>query len=222
MAGGAWQAIVFDFDGVIADSMPKQERAWREAWQQEGAPALAAAALPILLENLWDGCAGFRIFERTAIPVEMQKRLRVAKDTIWKARRSETEAIPGVVEAVRRLSEGRRLAIATSAHREYVEVVLKRVGLLEEFALILTDADVARGKPAPDALLAIAARLGVATSELLMIGDTVTDSEMAKSAGSGIALLRTYDKYRAAPEGVAGYRSWAELVREISALAQRA
>jgi len=219
MAASGWRAIAFDFDGVIADSMPEQDRAWREAWEQEGSPT-PDGALPVLLSNLWDGCAGFRIFERTEIPLEMQKRLRVAKDAIWKARRGETEVVPGVVEAVRRLS-GLPLAIATSAHREYVEVVLKRAGILEEFALILTDADVARPKPAPDALLAISSRLGVATSQLLMIGDTVTDVEMAKQAGSGIVLLRTHARYPAPPEGVAVYGLWVELARDISA-AQRA
>lgn len=220
MAASAWQAIAFDFDGVIADSMPQQDRAWREAWAQEGSPTFKGA-LPVLLGNLWDGCAGLRIFERTGIPLEMQRRLRVTKDAIWKARRGETAVVPGVVEAVRSL-RGRPLAIATSAHREYVEVVLQRVGLLDEFALILTDADVVRGKPAPDALLAISERLGVPTRALLMIGDTVTDSEMARAAGSGIAMLRTHAKYPAPPEGVAVYGSWGELVRGISMLAQGA
>ncbi len=219
MAASVWQAIVFDFDGVIADSMPGQDRAFREAWEQEGSAAFTAA-LPILLENLWDGCAGFRIFERMGIPLEMQKRLRVTKDAIWKARRGRTQVLPGAAEAVRTLSKERPLAIATSAHRDYVEEVLTRVGILGEFALILTDADVARGKPAPDPLLAISQRLGVATSEMLMVGDTATDIEMAKSAGSGIALMRTYAKYPAAPEGVKVYGAWPELVRDVTAMAR--
>ena len=220
MTGAVWQTVVFDFDGVIADSMPGQDLAFRQAWEREGAAELTATALPVMLRNLWDGCAGFRIFERMGIDLQMQQRLRVSKDEIWRAQRAETPLMAGAVEGLRRLGRDRPLAIATSAHRDYVEALLFRDGIMAAFAVIVTDADVKRGKPAPDPLLEITAKLGVPTGAMLMVGDTITDVEMARAAGSGIAMLRADARYPAPPESVTVYGGWAELVRGVTAAAR--
>lgn len=99
------------------------------------------------------------------------------------------QAIPGALEAVRRLhAAGFRLAVATSDRHEPTSRFLARHGVLGHFAMLAGADTVPRVKPAPDALLAIAGALGVPPARLAMVGDLPVDLRMARAAGAGLAV----------------------------------
>src|SRR6202008_4515755 len=75
--------------------------------------------------------------------------------------RSGLPFLPGAVEAVRRLGAHWPEAIASSANREIIDLVLELSGLNDAFAARDSSEAVARGKPAPDVYLEAARRLGV-------------------------------------------------------------
>ena len=63
-------------------------------------------------------------------------------------------------------------------------------------AFILTPADVDHGKPAPDMLLRSAERLGMSPEDIIMVGDSYVDMEMAARAGSSFIGVPETDEMR--------------------------
>ena len=83
-----------------------------------------------------------------------------------------------------RLSEaGYTLALATTDERALTAATLRAAGLEDLFAASVCGDDGLPLKPAPDMALAICRRLNIAPGEALMVGDTVADLLMARSAG---------------------------------------
>jgi phosphoglycolate phosphatase len=208
------KGIAFDFDGVIADSMPMQEKAWIEAIEKLG-DDVTIDQKDALLRNFWSGSAGVQIFDDTGISIEIQSKLRETKDSIWKSERISVPAISGVVEAIREISKAFSLSISTTAPREYVVSNLKKFGILDHFAHIITNDDVLNPKPAPDALFKISQLLFIDHRELLMIGDTIIDYQMASKAGSNFVLFSKRKSPHLELEGVRIYSNWSSLAWDI-------
>lgn len=206
-------ALALDFDGVIADSMHLQEQIWQRAIaEQKG--RISPDQKNALLRNFWTGKAGPQIFVGTGIRSEVEFDLRYAKDAMWEITRKSVPPVPGALDAIMRLYPVAPLAISTTAQREYVESSLKRFEIFECFTHIVTDDDVPNPKPAPDALSGICRLLSIEPGELLLIGDTVTDREMARAAGSIFVLLsRQPSTFRV--EGEVTYTDWSSLAEDI-------
>ncbi len=100
--------------------------------------------------------------------------------------------LPGAVEWVRRLrGEGWVQAVASSAPRLNIEVVLEVVGLTKEFEATVSAEDVERGKPDPQVFLVAASRVGAAPARSIVVEDAAVGIEAARRAGMRrIAVLR--------------------------------
>jgi beta-phosphoglucomutase len=157
----ALQAIVFDFDGVIANSEPLHLRAFQEALAPDGhelsAELYYARYLGYTDEEVFRVHAHDRGDELSGADLA---RLLSAKA----ARFAELASGGGVVfdgaaACIRSWSAEVTLAIASGALRHEIETILRETGLLGHFAVIVGADDVARGKPAPDPYLEALARL---------------------------------------------------------------
>jgi beta-phosphoglucomutase len=100
--------------------------------------------------------------------------------------------LPGAAEWVRRLRrEGWAQAVASSAPRRNIEVVLKVVGLVEQFDATVSAEDVEHGKPDPQVFLLAASRVGAAPERSIVVEDAAAGIEAARRAGMrSIAVLR--------------------------------
>ncbi len=93
-------------------------------------------------------------------------------------------AMPGAVEAIHALSAaGYPLAVTSSGIREYIMLVLDRLGITDHFAVIVTGADVTHGKPHPEPYLVTAARLGLPPAACVVFEDATVGVLAAKAAG---------------------------------------
>jgi HAD superfamily hydrolase (TIGR01509 family) len=98
--------------------------------------------------------------------------------------RSDLTLMPGVPQTVRELhARGFTLAITSSAVGSSIDVILRRLGLRESFALIVDGSEVAHGKPDPEAYLVTARRLGVVPAECVVIEDSHVGVLAARNAG---------------------------------------
>lgn len=202
---------VFDFDGVIADSMPAQARAWRQAVEAVISDATERQAAQAAIErNLFLGCAGEQMFQGLELDSEIKRAMRMHKDTLWTAEQRDVPVFPDVVAVVSDLKDRYTLAIATSAARGYVEYVLAREGLLNLFH-IFTNEDVAHPKPAPDLLTLIMSTFNTTGECVFMVGDTNADYIMAKNAGC--RFMHFASNEQATLDGVSEIviRDWMEL-----------
>ena len=89
-------------------------------------------------------------------------------------------------------SKGIRYGVATATYRSLAEAVLRRCGICERFAFILTDAEYPTGKRRPDIFLGAAERLGTSPYETLVIEDSLHCLKTASDAGFVTAAV--YDK----------------------------
>jgi len=92
-------------------------------------------------------------------------------------------AMPGAVEAVEMLhAAGYPLAITTSGIREYIDLVLARLGIAGRFTVIITGADVTHGKPDPEPYRVTADRLGIPPAACVVFEDAAIGVAAAKGA----------------------------------------
>ncbi len=93
-------------------------------------------------------------------------------------------AMPGAVEIVNALhAAGYPLAVTSSGIREYIMLVLDRLGIADRFAVIITGTDVTHGKPHPEPYLVTAARLGLPPAACVVFEDATVGVLAAKAAG---------------------------------------
>ncbi|RPH62635.1 MAG: HAD family phosphatase, partial [Acidobacteria bacterium] len=155
------RAVVFDFDGVIADTERLHLRAFQEVLDEEGVPLTAAEYAARYLGR--EDADVFRdLYRDRDRPLDLGRlRALLARKS---ARYDELAGagnvlIDGVASRVTEWSQLVPLAIASGARRIEVESVLGAAGVLPCFAAVVTAEDVDRGKPAPDPYLAAIDRL---------------------------------------------------------------
>jgi HAD superfamily hydrolase (TIGR01509 family) len=181
------RAAIFDFDELLINLQTHHFAADRAAM------AALGHDYDDLPETIRLGSSGRRISELLA---EMREHFGIAEpvDALMRRRQEhflitlrdapELPAMPGAVEAVSALYDaGYPLAVASSGIREYIALVLDRLGIAERFQAVVTGADVAHGKPHPEPYLVTAARLGVPPAACVVFEDATVGVLAAKSAG---------------------------------------
>jgi beta-phosphoglucomutase len=155
------KAVVFDFDGVIADSEPLHLRAYQKVLQRDG--------IELTRDDYYKRYLGFDdsgLFRALA----KDRGIAIDDDRVnsWVESKSELIAemlssdgvlYPGAAACVRMLAERFPLAIASGALQPEIEMVLERTGLADCFKTIASASDGVRGKPAPDLYLLAIGRL---------------------------------------------------------------
>jgi HAD superfamily hydrolase (TIGR01509 family) len=175
------EAVVFDMDGVLVDT----EHLWdevREALTEEWGGRYTPEAQEAMM-----GMSSPEWSRYLHEVVGLREPPEVIKDEVVRRMlaRYETDlpVVPGAVEAVRRLADGYRLAVASSSNRELIDTVLRRLELSSVFEVTVSSEEVARGKPAPDVYLEAARRLGVSPSACVAIEDSANGIRAAHAAG---------------------------------------
>lgn len=96
---------------------------------------------------------------------------------------------PGLFEVLEQLSARVPLAVATNRGYSMPEI-LAHFSLSHYFTAVITSRDVERPKPHPDMLILARQRLGIASENLLFVGDSVYDRAAAESAGIPFAAYK--------------------------------
>jgi HAD superfamily hydrolase (TIGR01509 family) len=183
-------ALIFDYDGLLADT-----------------EELAASVLVALLAERgvatgFESMVGFmgstgpvndaaweRWVQEWLGPDEDPAAFEAAAWELIEARRHEVPIRPGVLELLDEAHRrGWKVAIGTGQSRARLDNHLAHLGLLGRFDEVVTAADVARGKPAPDIFLEVARRLGLAPSECVVLEDSLPGYEAALAAGMSVIV----------------------------------
>lgn len=174
---------IFDCDGTLVDSMPLHFRAWTESFVHHGAPwhwtedeFYANAGVP-------DRVTVMELNERYGVSLDPDS-IHAFKAE-WYSRHLDSLApVPAVAALARRYhAEGRKISVASGSDLSLVAPSLEATGLASLFEIVVTPADVARGKPAPDMFLLAAERMGVDPADCLVFEDGKPGIEAAVAAG---------------------------------------
>ena len=187
------RAILFDFDGVLADTMMENFGAWNHALSYHGA-AIASDDF-FVLEGMPVARMAAEICGITKVdPLHSPDLLR-RKEEYYMAHRS-FRLYPGVEDLIALLasqdipmgivSGGRYSRIAASAPSDF----------LAQFKAIVTGEHTTRGKPFPDPYLEGARQLGVDPTYCIVVENAPLGIMAAKAAGMHcIAICSTVTQY---------------------------
>jgi HAD superfamily hydrolase (TIGR01509 family) len=186
LPAGSFRAYLFDCDGTIADSMPLHYRAWKKAlaeWNCE---------YPEALFYSWGGkpvreiIAGLNEIYGLKMPIEA---VAERKESLYLEQLPQLKAIPEVLEHIEAQHGRIPFAIVSGSKLESVVGSLTVLHLLDKFDTIVAAEDYKNGKPAPDAFLLAAARLGVPPEDCLVFEDTALGIQAATAAGMTTVMV---------------------------------
>ncbi len=105
------------------------------------------------------------------------------KEHLYYEQLAQLKPVPEVLEHINAQQGRIPFAVVSGSTRESVVKSLITVHLLDRFAVLVGAEDYARSKPAPDAFLIAAARLGIAPKDCLVFEDTAMGIQAATAAG---------------------------------------
>lgn len=199
------EAVLFDFDGVCADTEPLGIQLDREVYAQFGIEPTEEELLAMV------GTTG----EETIPWVFARHGMRVSAAEFWARRRDNSliyremplSRMPGIVEALTGLRlRGVLCALVSTTAAANINFALNRLGMQRMFDVLMCGDMVARHKPEPDPYLAAVAMLGVDPGQCMAVEDSPTGIASAKAAGLytvGFAGLTIHQDTSAADETVA-------------------
>jgi mannitol-1-/sugar-/sorbitol-6-phosphatase len=174
------RAVFLDMDGVLVDSEPVHARAWQAVLSDMGIHADDAWF------RRWVGIPDTEIVGHVArewnLPVDEAEALRRKHAAYHGLVRREMTPFPGLAEMLDRL-DGIPVATVTSSGATDAMLVLRHTGLLERMRFVVTREDVPRRKPAPDAYLEAARRLGLPPAACAVLEDSRAGIAAGKAAG---------------------------------------
>jgi beta-phosphoglucomutase len=180
------RAVIFDLDGVLADSEGIHILAWEEIAREYRLPE---DRLPL---HDWIGYPDTEIVQE----VVLEHGLSITPEHLLEHKRrvfrrliaEQLEAVPGSVQALSQL-ESLPLGLATSSSRSEAELMLRIMGITDRFRTIVTGDDVEHSKPKPDSYLLAAERLGVAPKHCVAIEDSSSGVQSARLAGMTVLAV---------------------------------
>ena len=195
------RAVIFDFDGVIADSEPLHLAAFRDVLQQERVVLTSQDYYERYLG--YDDAAVFRHMSRdrglTWSDAHVAQLVERKATRLEEIERDQSVLFPGADSLIRRLASTFHLGIASGALRAEIDHVLERNGLAAYFDAIVAAEDSPASKPAPDPYLKAVSRLAAAVGqplrpeECVAIEDSRWGLESARVAGlHTVAVTHTY------------------------------
>jgi len=180
------EAIIFDLDGVIADSARTEFEAYRRAFQKHH---ITLTYNEFLRSR---GGTGLELIEDI---LKSKKAALDAKDIYKTKQEIYKKLIPTIapftetVALINRL-KNYKLAIASSSSSKNIEMILRKFGVKNKFKVIVGGEDVKRGKPDSEIFLLAAKKLKVKPENCLVIEDSKVGLEAAKKAGIECIVLK--------------------------------
>ncbi len=177
------RAVLWDMDGTLIDSEEFHWISWRDTMAKEGIAITHEQFLSSFGQRndsiipRWLGAA--------STPERVEK-IANAKEELYRhlIRDNGISPLPGVASWLHRLQEQRWLqAVASSAPRANIEVILEALAAAHIFQAMVSAEDVRRGKPDPEVYLTAASRVGVAPDKCIVVEDAVAGVEGARRAG---------------------------------------
>jgi len=185
----AFEAVIFDLDGTLVDSMPAHFAAWSEALSQFDVPK------DIFPEDVFYSMGG-RPTKDIVVELNGEFGLSIDPAAVAIAKREafltmldKVEIHEDVVKYAQSLRGKTPMAIATGGSRVVAEKTLQAVGISDLFDEVVTANDVTCGKPAPDIFIEAASRLEVDPVKCLVLEDAPAGIMAAQNAGMEVVTV---------------------------------
>ncbi len=192
------KAIIWDMDGVIADTAPYHFKAWQQVFYKKGVSFTEAdfrrnfgQRNDTIIRNVLGEEISQDEIDVIAREKEGDYRQRVNQNI---------KPLPGAVELLKLLKEhGFSLALASSAPVENIQLIIRGLSIKNCFQVIVSGREVREGKPSPQGFLLAAKKLDVSPGNCVVIEDAVAGVAAARRAGMRcLAVTNTHPRRRLA------------------------
>lgn len=183
----AISAVVIDLDGTLLHTAPDLAEAGKRMMLDLGLPPVPEESVKTYIGN---GVA--RLIKRIltgSMDGEPDEGLFARAKPVYEKHYAEVVSLhsrpfPDVVEGLEVLKKaGYRLACITNKAEKFTVPLLKDTGLYDYFELILSGDSLPKRKPDPLPLLHACERFGITPDRMLLIGDSINDTQAARAAG---------------------------------------
>jgi HAD superfamily hydrolase (TIGR01509 family) len=190
MATSDLRAVIFDMDGLLADTEPLSYRAWTALLARDYGVVLtdedvawATSTVGKHWPEVWR-----MIADRFQLPVELPRDLAhlngAYREIYSEILAQGVPPLPGAVELIARCHAAELLVgLASSSSPGQIEQVLQSIGIRDQFAAIASGSEVPRSKPDPAIYLLACERLGVTPREAVALEDSGPGVTAAHAAG---------------------------------------
>lgn len=169
-------------DGVIIDSEPLHHRAERALLSRYQVTITDEELHSFAGMDAYQLLTGF--IEKYKLPVDFQTFYLMHKENIEKVFRNSDIPATAAVHFIREVdARALPLALASSSHRDLIQLVMERLDLSEYFHVIIGGDEIQRGKPFPDIYIKAAGRLKLSPEQCVAIEDSKNGVHSAKDAG---------------------------------------
>lgn len=192
------RAVIFDFDGVIADTEPLHFEGLRRTLSEIGIALTRSDYYANYLGFDDRGCIleALRVNQRPATGSLVQELMRKKAVAYLASIKDHLVIFPGVREFVEEAASCCPIAIASGALRHEIELILEQAGIRKAFRHITSAEDVTKGKPDPQPFLHALAGLNqqsaahvITPDSCLAIEDSLPGITAAKSAGMKVLAI---------------------------------
>ncbi|MEO6696622.1 MAG: phosphoglycolate phosphatase [Gammaproteobacteria bacterium] len=185
--------ILIDLDGTLVDSVPDLAFCVDKTMEALGMPPRGEARV-----RLWVGNGIVRLVQRAltgemdgeADPALYERALPIFKALYAERTCVDSYLYPGVQEGLALLKGvGYALGCVTNKPAQFTEPLLEKLGISNNFTIIISGDTLPQQKPHPEPLLHAARFFGVLPEQALMVGDSVSDVKAARAAGFAIVCM---------------------------------
>jgi beta-phosphoglucomutase len=182
MSENRLEAVIWDMDGVIADTGEYHYRAWQKVFGERGVTFRKEDFIKFFGRR-HDVIIRFALGDNLT-PQEFDAVTGEKQQTYRRLVSENIVALPGALELVRALNAGRiKMAIASSAPVENIDIIIGGLGIANCFQAIVSGIEVPESKPDPQIYLLAARKLGVKPANCIVFEDAIAGVAGAKEAG---------------------------------------
>jgi len=182
MSENRLEAVVWDLDGVIADTGVYHYQAWRDVFKKRGVAYTRAEFMPYFgrrHDAIIKSVLGDRLPQKEIDAITEEKQLDYRRRVA-----DHIQGLPGAVALIKSIYEHHiSQAIASSAVPENIAIILGGLGIIGRFQAIVHGMEAKEGKPSPQVFVLAAEKLKVKPARCLVIEDAIAGVAAARSAG---------------------------------------
>jgi HAD superfamily hydrolase (TIGR01509 family) len=183
-----FDAVIFDCDGTLVDSMPAHFEAWCDALALYGASGVMREDVFLAMGGRPSRDIVMELNDQYGLKLDPTA-IALAKREAFFKRMHSISLIDEVAEFAKSLRGRVPMAVASGSTRRVIEMTLQRLGVSDWFDEVVTSEDVAEGKPAPDVFLHAAKLLGVTPMKCLVLEDAPAGILAAQRAGMQVLTI---------------------------------
>lgn len=184
----SYKSVIFDMDGVILDSEPVHERAFRDIFREMGYGEKHGINFPAYYGRS-DGALWKDFIALHHPPQSLEELIAWKQRHLIELVEREQPFFEDALSLIRKLAVCYPLALASGSMHPVIDSVLALRNLRPFFKAIVSVQDVGRGKPAPDVFLRAAKELGIAPADCWVIEDAAAGVEAALAGGFRVIAI---------------------------------